>query len=127
MLRILDNGIESKNGQFHAAWCLVDEDGRRYYRVAVLRERLERAQAEAAQERRTREELQKRLEEAQQAKEKPKKKKGEAKRQPERILTPEELPQLWRKLVEEMSGMIFFPPAQEHFKAQLKPKESDIR
>jgi len=38
MLRILDNGIESRNGHFHAAWCLVDEDGRRYYRVAVLRE-----------------------------------------------------------------------------------------
>ncbi|GIV64844.1 MAG: hypothetical protein KatS3mg046_104 [Bellilinea sp.] len=38
MLRILDNGIESRNGALHAAWCLVEEDGRRYYRVAVLRE-----------------------------------------------------------------------------------------
>lgn len=38
MLRILDNGIESSQGDFHAAWCLVDDDGRRYYRVSVLRE-----------------------------------------------------------------------------------------
>lgn len=38
MLRIVDNGIESDNGRFRAAWCLVEEDGRRYYRAAVLRE-----------------------------------------------------------------------------------------
>lgn len=93
--------------------------------LTALRERLERAQMEAAQERRAREELQKRLDEAQQAKEKPKQK-GEAKRPAERILTPAELPELWRKLVEEMSGMVV-PPAPERFKAQLKPKESGIR
>lgn len=92
--------------------------------LTALRERLERAQAEAAQERRAREELQKRLDEAQQAKAKPKK--GEARRPAERILTPAELPELWRKLVEEMSGMVV-PPAPERFKAQLKPKESGIR
>jgi hypothetical protein len=93
--------------------------------LTALRERLERAQAEAAQERRAREELQKRLDEAQQAKAKPKQK-GEARRPAERILTPAELPELWRKLVEEMSGMVI-PPAPERFKAQLKPKESGIR
>lgn len=92
--------------------------------LTVLRERLERAQAEAAQERRARQELQKRLDEAQQAKAKPKK--GEAKRPAERILTADELPALWRRLVEEMSGMVV-SPAPERFKAQLKPKESGIR
>ncbi|MEW6505239.1 MAG: hypothetical protein AB1457_14855 [Chloroflexota bacterium] len=96
--------------------------------LAVLRERLERAQMEAAQERRTREELQQRLDAAQaKAKEKPKSEaKGEAKRPAERILTPAELPELWRRLVEEMSGMVI-PPAPDRFKAQLKPKDSDIR
>lgn len=92
--------------------------------LTALRERLERAQMEAAQERRAREELQQRLDEAK-AKEKPKQK-GEARRTAERILTPAELPELWRKLVEEMSGMVV-PPAPERFKAQLKPKESGIR
>ncbi|GIV67093.1 MAG: hypothetical protein KatS3mg047_1486 [Bellilinea sp.] len=92
--------------------------------LIALRERLERAQMEAAQERRAREELQQRLDEAK-AKEKPKQK-GEARRPAERILTPAELPELWRKLVEEMSGMVV-PPAPERFKAQLKPKESGIR
>ncbi|GAP12202.1 hypothetical protein BECAL_03406 [Bellilinea caldifistulae] len=92
--------------------------------LTTLRERLERAQMEAAQERRAREELQQRLDEAK-AKEKPKQK-GEAKRPAGRILTPAELPELWRKLVEEMSGMVV-PPAPERFKAQLKPKESGIR
>jgi regulator of replication initiation timing len=116
------SGWTKPNGNGHEALerRIVQLEGE----LTALRERLERAQAEAAQERRTREELQKRLEEAQQ--EKPKKKKGEAKRPAERILTPEELPRLWRKLVEEMSGMVV-PPAPERFKAQLKPKESDIR
>ncbi|WP_322793284.1 hypothetical protein [Bellilinea sp.] len=93
----------------------------------ALRERLERAQMEAAQERRTREELQKRLEEAK-AKEKPKdtQPKGEAKRTAERILTPDELPQLWRSLVEEMSRMVI-PSAPERFKVQLNPRDSTIR
>lgn len=94
--------------------------------LTALRERLERAQAEAAQARRSREELQKRLEEV---KEKPKaqhKEQAEAKRPAERILTADELPALWHRLVEEMSGMVV-PPAPERFKAQLKPKESDIR
>lgn len=93
--------------------------------LTALRERLERAQAEAAQERRTREELQKRLDEARQTKT-AKPEKGEAKRPAKRILTADELPALWRNLVEKMSGMVV-PTAPERFKAQLKPKESNIR
>lgn len=38
MLRILDNGIATQDGRFHAVWCLVEEHGRRYYRASVLRE-----------------------------------------------------------------------------------------
>jgi hypothetical protein len=97
--------------------------------LTALRERLERAQQEAAQERRAREELQQRLTSRQEQPEKPKKqsaKKAEAKREAERILTAGELPALWRNLVEEMTGLSI-PPAPERYKAQLKPKESAIR
>jgi len=92
--------------------------------LTALRERLERAQAEAAQERRNREELQRRLDEARQTK--AAKEKSEAKRPAERLLTAADLPVLWRNLVEKMSGMVV-PIAPERFKAQLKPQESNIR
>jgi len=37
-MRILDNGLATVDGRFHAAWCEVEDQGRRYYRAAVLRE-----------------------------------------------------------------------------------------
>lgn len=93
--------------------------------LALVRERLEQAQAELAQERMRREELQKRLATAEKPKEEAKAK-GEAKRPAARIPTPAELPDVHRRLVEQMSSMII-PAAPERFKAHLKPKEAPLR
>ena len=38
MIRILDNGIDTRNLNCNYLWFHVDENGERYYRVAVLRE-----------------------------------------------------------------------------------------
>ena len=96
--------------------------------LTALRGRLERAQIELTQERSAKEELQKRLDEAQKPKEKKAQKKGEARRPAERILTPDELCQLHRRLVEQLTGLVTaIPAAPQRFKAQLKPEESSIR
>ncbi|MGB9801024.1 MAG: hypothetical protein ACPLUL_13115 [Thermanaerothrix sp.] len=92
--------------------------------LAALRGQLEQARMEAAQARRAREDLQKQLEKARTEKaQEAEKPKGEARRPAERILTPEELPALWRKLVEEMRTMII-PSAPERFRVQLNPDEA---
>ena len=79
-----------------------------------------RARLEQAQERLAKEALQKRLAETTRTRggEKPK---GEAKRQAKRILTPEQLPETHRQLVEELQGLPAIPVAPQAFKAQLKP------
>lgn len=93
--------------------------------LTALRGRLERAQIELARERQAAAELRERLEGAQKPKEK-KAKKGEARRQAERILTPDELPEPHRSMVEQLTSLVI-PLAPERFKAQLKPGDSAIR
>jgi len=93
--------------------------------LTALRGRLERAQIELARERQAAAELRERLEGAQKPKEK-KAKKGEARRQAERILTPDELPEPHRSMVERLTSLVI-PLAPERFKAQLKPGDSTIR